>query len=257
VFAQAFRIAESNRPGAAFVSLPADVMVSRTEAAIMAPVSPCTMGSAAAESIERAGILINEAKNPVVLLGSLASQPQNTQAFRELLKKTKLAVANTFQAAGVISRDLLSCFAGRVGLFHNQPADRIIDRADLVVTIGYDPVEYDPVLWNHKRDRKIVHIDALPADADADYRPTEELVGDIAWTLKQLSLLLSPRTVTGHEEMMRKNEEERSQLSAASAAHFAKGDGSGRTGRYWRASGLQRQRSPHGGSASGHHRVSQ
>ena len=48
----------------------------------------------------------------------------------------------------MVPREHLDCFAGRVGLFHNQPADRLLDAADLVLTIGFDPVEYDPALWN-------------------------------------------------------------------------------------------------------------
>jgi acetolactate synthase-1/2/3 large subunit len=45
-------------------------------------------------------------------------------------------------------------------LFHTQPGDKLLDAADLVITIGYDPVEYDPSLWNQrlKRDMGSFHI---------------------------------------------------------------------------------------------------
>ena len=86
-------------------------------------------------------------------------------------------------------RDLFDRFGGRIGLFHNQPADQLLDAADLVVAIGYDPIEYEPGLWNKGRKRNLIHIDVLPADADQDYRPELELTGDIAATLG----LLTPR----------------------------------------------------------------
>jgi acetolactate synthase-1/2/3 large subunit len=57
---------------------------------------------------------------------------------------------------------MIHLFAGRVGLFHNQPADQLLDQADVVVTVGYDPIEYDENLWNHGKHRSIVHIDKRP-----------------------------------------------------------------------------------------------
>ena len=79
-------------------------------------------------------------------------------------------------------RDRLSCFAGRVGLSHNQPGDRLLDAADVVVTVG-DPIEYDPVMWNKGKKRAVVHIDSTPAEMDADYWPAVELIGETAATV--------------------------------------------------------------------------
>jgi acetolactate synthase I/II/III large subunit len=69
----------------------------------------------------------------------------------------------------------------------NQPGDRLLDSADLVITIGYDPVEYPPSDWNRNNGRKIIHIDVLPAALDNAYRPYAELTGDIASTLNLLT----------------------------------------------------------------------
>ena len=139
------------------------------------------------EAIAAAARLIDAAERPVLLLGMLASRPAATAAVRALLAKARFAVVGTYQAAGVVPRERLDCFGGRVGLFHNQPADRLLDAADLVVTIGFDPVEYDPALWNRGRTRTLVHIDCVPADIDRDYRPDVELLGDIAATLQALA----------------------------------------------------------------------
>jgi acetolactate synthase I/II/III large subunit len=69
----------------------------------------------------------------------------------------------------------------------NQPGDRLLDSADVVITIGYDPVEYPPGDWNRNSARKIIHIDVLPGDLDNSYRPSVELIGDIASTLNLLT----------------------------------------------------------------------
>jgi acetolactate synthase-1/2/3 large subunit len=187
VVANAFRAAESGRPGAAFISAPQDIMTGAADGEVLTPVAPGRLGAADADAIAEAADLINGAKQPVLLLGLLASQPRAAAAVRDLLAATKVPVVCTYQGAGVVSRELFDCFGGRVGLFHNQPVDRLLDAADVVVTIGYNPVEYEPGLWNKGRARELVHIDAVPADIDRDYRPQVELTGDVAATLRALT----------------------------------------------------------------------
>jgi acetolactate synthase-1/2/3 large subunit len=127
-----------------------------------------------------------------MLVGMLASEARAAMAIRGLLRISPCVVVTTFQGTGVLSRDMLALFGGRVGLFHNQPADRLLDSADLVITIGYDPIEYDPSLWNRENSRPIVHIDTVACDIDAAYKPAVEIVGDIAATINALGSRLQP-----------------------------------------------------------------
>jgi acetolactate synthase-1/2/3 large subunit len=101
-----------------------------------------------------------------------------------------LPVLGTFQSAGAVAAQLLDNFGGRVGQLANQPADRLLDAADHVITVGYDPVEYDPSIWNASSDRPIIHIDVLRADLDTCYCPSVELTGDIAQTISALNSLI-------------------------------------------------------------------
>lgn len=184
VVANAFRAAESGRPGAAFVSLPMDVMVDPAPHQVLTPASPIALGPGPHDEIEKAARLINAARAPVMLLGMMASEPRNAAAVRRMLKKAPLPCVCTYQATGMVPETQAhQIFAGRVGLFHNQPADRLLDAADLVVTVGYDPIEYDERLWNAGKDRTIVHVDVVPCDIDHAYSPTVEIIGSIAETL--------------------------------------------------------------------------
>jgi acetolactate synthase-1/2/3 large subunit len=191
IVASAFRAAEYGRPGAAFIALPKDVMEGPASTVHPGPAPRPFLGPANESAIEEAANRINGARLPVVLLGMLASSPRVAATVRALLAKTPLAVVSTYQAAGVLSRELLDCFAGRVGLSHNQPGDRVLDAADVVVTIGFDPIEYDPVLWNKSKKRPILHIDFSPAEMDSDYWPACELIGDVAQTLPLLASRLT------------------------------------------------------------------
>jgi len=188
VLANAFRTAESGRPGASYVNLPKDVM---TEACSHEPLSPpvfAGLGPADGGAIKEAARLINAASNPVVLLGMLASKPANAEALRTFIGKNNLPAVGTFQAAGAVGAMSFGNFGGRVGQIANQPADRLLESADLVVTVGYDPVEYWPQLWNNNSQRAILHIDVVPAELENCYRPHVELTGDIAQTLEALTL---------------------------------------------------------------------
>ena len=83
---------------------------------------------------------IKNAAFPVLLAGMRSSSANETNAIRKLVERTNLPVVETFQGAGVISRELENHFFGRVGLFRNQVGDELLRKSDLVVTIGYDPL---------------------------------------------------------------------------------------------------------------------
>lgn len=131
--------------------------------------------------------LLKNAARPVVLLGMLASRPDVAEAVRTFVKETGVPVVGTYQAAGAVSHELVDRFGGRVGLFRNQHGDQLLHEADVVVTIGYNPVEYDPWLWNVNDARKIINIDIVAAELDNAFVPVVELVGDIAPTVKALA----------------------------------------------------------------------
>ncbi|WP_458122543.1 acetolactate synthase AlsS [Paenibacillus sp. Z6-24] len=186
----AFREASASQPGAAFVSLPTDVLLQEASEFHFHNTRMPQLGTAPAELITSVAEQIRQAKMPVLLLGMKASSPAVTAAVRELIRDTDLPVVETFQAAGAISRDLEDHFYGRVGLFSNQPGDILLQQSDLVLTIGYDPIEYDPYLWNKGDNRLVFHLDNRKADIDQDYQPAGELIGDIAMNVNALTPLL-------------------------------------------------------------------
>jgi acetolactate synthase-1/2/3 large subunit len=190
VMANAFRAAESDRPGAAFVNLPKDIMEKEAKCEAFDVRTGAPFGPGSRESLGEASRLINGARHPVVLLGLSASRPENAAAVRYLLRKTRLPVVGTFQAAGTVSSDLLDQFGGRVGQLANSPGDELLAAADVIVTIGYDPVEYDPSIWNPHRAAKIIHIDSIRADIDNFYSPAVEVLGDIAASLLAIEPLV-------------------------------------------------------------------
>jgi acetolactate synthase-1/2/3 large subunit len=193
VLANAFRTAEFGRPGAVFVSIPMDVMSNAAPKNILCPVMPPLVGTANSTEIQKAAELINQAKCPVILCGMLASTQSAAEGLSQLLESHAFPVITTFQGTGVVPKHLAHLFVGRIGLIQNQPADALLNVADVIITVGYDVVEYDAGLWNKNTTggHKIIHIDQVPSDLDNAYRPTVELIGSIGGTLQSLNPLLT------------------------------------------------------------------
>ena len=193
VVANAFRAAVTPRAGAAFIAFPQDVQRAKTDALPPAINAVPQMGAAPSALISQAARNIQLARKPVLLLGMGASEPGATKSIRRLLSRYPMPVVGTFQGAGAVSRELVSLFYGRIGLFRNQPGDKLLAYADVIVTVGYDPVEYGPEAWNARRSAAIIHIDDYPADIDTFYQPEIELRGDVELTLNALSEELGTR----------------------------------------------------------------
>ena len=187
----ACRGAQVPRGGAAYLSLPYDVMLAEASGDPLRDTTP-PRGPAPAALIRKVVDRIKKAQSPVLLAGAASTAKAAAEAIRSFLRHHPLPIVGTWEAAGLIPQDCLECFFGRVGLFRNQPGDRLLAEADLVVTLGYEQVEYDPAMWNVGDSREIVHIHDRIADYDQAYQPAIELVGDLAATVTELRRMLDP-----------------------------------------------------------------
>ena len=194
--ANAFRIAKTAKKGASFLSIPQDVTDGQVEGSAIKPLSAPKLGQANPEDIEDLVERIKEAKLPVLLLGMRASAESETEAIRHLIAKTGLPVVETFQGAGIISRALEDHFFGRVGLFRNQPGDMLLKRSDLVIAVGYDPIEYEARNWNAEKDARIIVIDEVPMEIDPYMQPEVELLGSIAKIIEQVTQAIDQYTLS-------------------------------------------------------------
>lgn len=195
ILGNAIRTAESGRQGAVFISLPKNIGLATFTGDInqsWGKQVPQGVGSLAA--IDEAAKAINSSQKPMVIFGMQASKSELADSIKDFLAKTKIPYSATFQGAGKWAQPKdCETFVGRLGLFRNQPADHLLDQSDCVITIGYDPIEYDPNIWNHNNNRKLIAIDVISSDQDNDFLPTVEIVGEIAGTLDVLTSKLSPK----------------------------------------------------------------
>ncbi|MBF8301882.1 MAG: acetolactate synthase large subunit [Candidatus Dadabacteria bacterium] len=182
---KAFKVAETEKPGATHIDFPEDVAgmdVNEKPLFVQFPFSPEPL----AAQVERAAKIISEAKYPMILAGNGVIRERAADALLYFAEKLNIPVAHTFMGKGALSdNNELSLFT--VGL---QAGDYIasgLARADVIITIGYDIVEYSPEKWNPNREKKIVHIDMSPAEVDAHYIISVGVTGDISISLREIA----------------------------------------------------------------------
>ncbi|MBT8136530.1 MAG: acetolactate synthase large subunit [Gammaproteobacteria bacterium] len=179
------RLARTEKPGAVHIELPEDVAEHDTSAR---PLAPKRFRRSVPDDkiVDRAYDAIRAAKRPVIIAGNGTIRRRASKQLRRLCEKTGIGVVSTFMAKGCVDMDADYCLY-TIGLGSKDRLSLVIDDADLVITLGFDMVEYHPALWNPDGDKKIIHADFLPAEIDQCYHPDVELIGDLAHTLWMLN----------------------------------------------------------------------
>ncbi len=191
ILRNAFKLAQAERPGAVHLELPEDVAESETDARVQRrglvrrPVPD-------AKALMRAADLISKAKNPLIILSSGANRNLITRQLVQFIEKTGIYAVHTQMGKGVLS-DASDHSLFATGVHRRDYVNCGIDRADVIITIGYNIVEYPPYVWNRDLDKKIVNIDFTEAEVDRYYDPDIEIIGDISCSLRQLGELISER----------------------------------------------------------------
>ncbi|MEM7410739.1 MAG: acetolactate synthase large subunit [Myxococcota bacterium] len=185
VVRKAFKLARAEKPGATHIELPEDIAkLEASETPI--PAEPVRRAVPDDKIVDRAFELLRAARRPVILAGNGTIRKRASRQLRRFAAATGIGVINTFMAKGSVDRDDPQCLF-TIGLQAKDLVACAIDAADLVISLGYDMVEYPPSLWNPRRDKRILHIDFLPAEVDGHYRAEVEVVGDLAHTLWMLN----------------------------------------------------------------------
>ncbi|MGH7309780.1 MAG: acetolactate synthase large subunit [Candidatus Rokuibacteriota bacterium] len=199
---KAFKVAETEKPGACHLELPEDV-ADEAVTSMAAPLSTerPRRPSPDRQALRRAAGLIDRARNPLIFAGNGVIRGQASLALREFAGRTGIPVANTFMAKGCLPGNH-ELHLGTIGLQMRDVVSCGFDRADLVIAAGYDPVEFAPKLWNGERGKTIVHVDFTPAEVDEDYQPAVEVVADIREALDLLTDLVSTRRDPTHTRQL-------------------------------------------------------
>ena len=185
IIRKAVRLARTEKPGAVHIELPEDIAklpANKRPLKVKKFRRPVPDEKIINLAFER----IKTAKCPVIIAGNGCIRRRASKQLRLLCEKTGIGVISTFMAKGCVDmREDYSLYT--IGLGSKDIPACAVDAADLVITLGYDMVEYHPKLWNPGGDKEVLHIDFLPAEIDENYDPAVEIVGDLAHALWMLN----------------------------------------------------------------------
>lgn len=183
---KAFKIAETEKPGSTHVELPENVAREEASATLKPlPSERTRRPSPDPRSLDRAVALIDRARRPIILAGNGIIRGGAAEELTRFAEHFNIPVAHTLMGKGAIPwTSPMSLMT--VGVEADDYKIAGFDTADLVICVGYDFVEYDPRSWNPTGDRRIVHLDVLPAEISTHYVPAVEIVADIRESLQLL-----------------------------------------------------------------------
>ena len=185
VVRKAFKTAEREKPGLTVIELPEDIAKRDTDdepLGIVKQRRPAADHKAVKQAVE----LIMQAKRPLILAGNGAIRKRAATQLRRLAHKAGIGVVNTFMGKGAMPMDDPHCLF-TMGLGSGDYNNLAFEDADVVITAGYDLVEYAPAAWNKSRSSKIIHIDFDAAEVDKDFPVAVEIVADLADALWQIN----------------------------------------------------------------------
>jgi len=194
---KAFKLAEAEKPGSTHVELPENVAEDEADPK-QKPLrrEPVSAPTPARASVEQAALLIEKAARPVILAGNGVIRNGSSAELTQFAERLHIPVVTTVMGKGAIPwtspMSLLT-----IGILPHDHELAGLDDSDLVICVGYDFVEYDPRSWNARGDRRIIHVDALPAEISTQYLPEVEVIGEIRESLQTLGQRIAKERTSG------------------------------------------------------------
>lgn len=174
---RAFKIALTEKPGATHIELPQDIAKRDSK---IPPIGfqEIFRPKANQEQIRKAAKIILESKKPLLFVGNGCAREDESPHLRKFVEQTKIFSINTFMGKGIIPDDY-ETHLQTIGIKSADHALQAVLEADVIISVGYDLVEYTPKMWNSNLDKKIIHVDYTPSEVYTYYRPDVEIASDI------------------------------------------------------------------------------
>ena len=192
VVRKAFKQALTEKPGVSFIDFPENVAGADVEGKEPLRVQAAATPEPPRAKVEQAAEIISSARHPIIMAGNGIIRSRATEQLQAFAENLQIPVATTFMAKGAIpfSHPLS---LGTVGLQAHDYVDCGFDRADVIICVGYDMIEYHPYLWHPKKHAQLLHIDETPAEVDEHYILAAGVIGDVGESLQRIGELARPQ----------------------------------------------------------------
>jgi acetolactate synthase-1/2/3 large subunit len=191
---KAFKQSQMEKSGACFIEFPENIADMEVDAEPLWSKNP-VIPAPTQDRIDAAAKAISAAKHPIILAGHGVVRANASEQLANFAAQLNIPVTNTFMAKGVVPFRHPNNL-GSAGLQAKDYVGIGFDKADVIICVGYDLVEYHPYLWHPTKDRFIIHIDFQPAEVDAHYGVKVGVVGDIKQSLQRIAEQTTPQQET-------------------------------------------------------------
>ncbi|MDH6634655.1 UNVERIFIED_ORG: acetolactate synthase-1/2/3 large subunit [Lelliottia amnigena] len=185
VISDAFRIAQSGRPGPVWIDIPKDVQTAEIDIETFPePGGRAPAPEFSAQSVQDAAAMINAAKRPVLYLGGGAINA--AEQVREFAEKANLPTTMTLMALGMLPK-AHPLSLGMLGMHGARSTNFILQESDLLIVLGarFD----DRAIGKTEKfcpNAKIIHVDIDRAELGKIKQPHVAIQGDVGEVLAQL-----------------------------------------------------------------------
>ncbi|HGM6860166.1 Acetolactate synthase isozyme 1 large subunit [Serratia rubidaea] len=187
VIHDAFRIAESGRPGPVWIDVPKDIQTAEIELDRLPPIAqPDAAPAFSPADVAQAAAMINQAQRPVLYLGGGIICADAHRAALQLAERANLPTTMTLMALGAMPVDH-PLSLGMLGMHAARSTNFILQEADLLVVLGarFD----DRAIGKTEQfcpNAKIIHVDIDRAELGKVKQPQVAIHGDVGQVLQQL-----------------------------------------------------------------------
>jgi len=195
IFAEAFALAQSGRPGPVLIDLPKNVTQGVSTGASKVAVPWFELPEPDGRAIQQANRLIGQARAPILYFGGGVAIGRAERALRDFSARTGMPSVATLKGLGGLPTDAPN-FLGMLGMHGTRAANTAIDECDLLVCVG---ARFDDratgKLDTFARRAKVIHIDGDPAEIGKLRRPEVGISGDLTQVLDRLTA--APGDISG------------------------------------------------------------
>ena len=186
---KAVSLATQPRPGPVHIDVPisvADARVGTPKRRRLAKVAAVTPGG---DCLAKARRWVAAAERPIAIIGLDVLYDDSRSVVQAFLEHFSIPFVTTYKAKGIVSEDHPLCLGG-AGL--SPLADKhlvsLVEQADLVLCLGYDPIEMRPgwrEIWD-PADKRVIDISAVVNDHYM-HQAGLNLVADTGATLEAIA----------------------------------------------------------------------
>ena len=187
VFAEAFEIAQSGRPGPVLIDVPRDIQIGEVPENVKAYVKRLEKPTAlSADKLAEAKELLKNAKKPVLYVGGGVGMAKAVSALREFLAQTQIPSVSTLKGLGAIDPND-DVYMGMIGMHGTKAANFAVQESDLLLVCG---ARFDDrvtgKLDTFAPHAKVIHCDIDAAEIHKLRRADVALQGDLIQALNAL-----------------------------------------------------------------------